>query len=146
VIARVAAAGAVLLAATSCAGDGVVVSPGLPRGGGGAPTLSQLQSSIFTPRCARAGCHAPPMPQQGMDLSAGRTYPSTVGTGSGVDSVELSGFKRILPGHSADSYLYMKVAGDPRIAGDRMPADGTTLSNAEIAAIAAWIDAGAAND
>ena len=39
----------------------------------------------------------------------------------------------------------MKLAGDPRIAGDRMPFGGM-LSAAEIDAVRAWIDAGARDD
>ena len=77
-----------------------------------------------------------------MDLSAGSLYAYTVG----VDSTELSGFKRIAPGNAADSYLHMKISADPRVAGGPMPADGTTLSTAEIQAIGAWIDAGAKNN
>jgi hypothetical protein len=130
-----------LLVSTSCGGDGVL-EPRTPQPPNGAPTLSALQASIFTPRCAVDGCHAPPAPQQGMDLSAGSLYAYTVG----VDATELSGFKRIAPGNAADSYLYMKIAADSRIAGIPMPADGTTLSTAEIQAIGAWIDAGAKDD
>ena len=74
-----------------------------------------------------------------MDLSAGMMFVDTVG----VDATELSGFRRVEPGRAADSYLYMKIAGDPRIAGGPMPADGTTLTAVEIDAVRAWIDAGA---
>jgi hypothetical protein len=126
--------------AASCGGDGVLEPTTPPPSG--APSLASLQASIFTPRCALPTCHAPPAPQQGMDLSAGGFYAYTVG----VDSAELSGFKRVAPGNSADSYLRMKVSADPRIIGSPMPADNTTLSQAEIQAIAAWIDAGAKND
>ena len=73
-----------------------------------------------------------------MDLSAGNTFVYTVG----VNATELSGFKRVASGNAADSYLYMKIAGDPRILGDRMPLGGT-LTPAQIGAVRAWIDAGA---
>ena len=73
-----------------------------------------------------------------MNLSAGNTFAYTVG----VDSTELSGFKRVAPGDAADSYLYMKLAGDPRIVGDRMPFGGVLTAD-EIEAVRAWIDAGA---
>ena len=73
-----------------------------------------------------------------MDLSVGSTFASTVG----VDSTELSGFKRVAPDNAADSYLYMKVAGDPRIVGERMPFGGM-LTAEEIEGVRAWIDAGA---
>lgn len=126
-----------VLAGASCGGDGVLTSVGEPPPDTG-PTLAFVQSTVFTPHCAFSGCHGPPAPEQGMDLSAGMTYASTVG----VDATELSGFERIAPGNAADSYLYMKLAGDPRIAGDRMPFGGT-LTAVEIDAVRAWIEAGA---
>jgi hypothetical protein len=128
---------ALVLSLASCGGDGVVsIVSGPPPDD--APTLSELQSSLFTPRCGVPGCHGPPAPEQGMNLSAGNTFAYTVG----VDSTELSGFKRVAPGDAADSYLYMKLAGDPRIVGDRMPFGGV-LTAEEIEAVGAWIDAGA---
>ena len=126
-----------LLAVTSCGGDGVVSMVGGPPPGG-APTLTSLQTSIFSPKCGIPGCHATPSPEQGMDLTEGHTYAFTVG----VDSNELSGFKRVVPGNPADSYLYMKLAGDPRIVGERMPFGGM-LTAAEIEGVRQWIDAGA---
>ena len=139
-IVRRAATLSFLLVLASCGGDGVL-DPGTRPPDGNAPTLTSLQSSIFTPQCALPGCHAAPFPEQGMDLAAGNVYVYTVG----VDSVELSPYKRIAPGNAVDSYLYMKIAGDPRIIGDRMPLGGL-LTAAEIEAVRAWIDAGAKND
>jgi len=126
-----------VLSVASCGGDGVIDTGGGPPPND-APTLTSLQTTIFTPLCAFSGCHGAPAPEQGMDLSEGKTYVYTVG----VDSVELSRFKRVAPGDASDSYLYMKLAGDPRIAGDRMPFGGM-LTAAEIDAVRAWIDAGA---
>ena len=133
-------AAGIALAAVSCGGDGVIdLGTGPPPGVG--PTLAAIQTSIFTPQCAFAGCHAGPGAQQGLDLSAGTTYAHTVG----VASVELITFDRVAPGNAADSYLYMKIAGDPRIIGDRMPLGGTLTAD-QIDAVRAWIDAGARND
>lgn len=129
-----------LLGVTSCAGDGVVSMVGGPPPSN-APTLTSLQSSIFSPKCAVPGCHTAPAPEQGMDLTEGHTYAFTIG----VDSNELSGFKRVVPGDAADSYLYMKLAGDPRIVGERMPFGGM-LTAAEIESVKQWIDAGAQNN
>ena len=134
--ARAIGTGALLLAAVSCGGDGVVTNAPPPPTG---PTLTSLQSSIFTPKCAIPGCHAAPNPEQGMDLSAGHFYANTVN----VDVVELGGFKRVAPNDAANSYLYMKVTADPRITGAQMPFGGPYLSAAETASIQAWIDAGA---
>jgi hypothetical protein len=128
-----------MLAVAGCAGDGVILPPPEPPPPSG-PTLSFLQSTIFTPQCSFPGCHGAPA-QQGMDLTDGHTYVNTVG----VDAVELQGFKRVDPGHAEDSYLYMKIAGDPRITGDRMP-QGGVLTADEIDAVRAWIDAGAADN
>jgi hypothetical protein len=133
--ARLATAILLTLAAAACGGDGVVSDPPPP---GGAPTLTALQSSVFTPSCAVPGCHAQPSPQQGMDLSAGQTWSYTVG----VDVAELAGYVRVAPGNSTDSYLYMKITADPRIVGEQMPLGGS-LTAAQIAAVRAWIDAGA---
>jgi hypothetical protein len=126
-----------MLLSASCGGDGVV-EPGVAPPVNTGPTLQSLQSSILTPKCAIPGCHVPPGAQQGMDLSAGKTYVYTVG----VDAVEIFGFKRVTRGLAVDSYLYMKIAGDPRTIGERMPLGGT-LTAAEIDAVRAWIDAGA---
>jgi hypothetical protein len=138
--ARLALALGLLLSAASCGGDGVLTDVGGPPPDPG-PTLAVVQATVFTPHCALPPCHALPALEQGMNLSAGQTYVSTVG----VVATELSGFKRVAPGNAADSYLYMKIAGDPRIAGDRMPFGGT-LTAAEIELVRAWIDAGAKNN
>lgn len=76
-----------------------------------------------------------------MDLTAGSTFAYTVG----VDATELSGFKRVVPGHAADSYLYMKLAGDRRIVGERMPFGGMLTAD-ELEGVRQWIDAGALDD
>lgn len=135
--ARTILAASIVMAAAGCGGDGVVTGPAGPPTGG-APTLSQLQTSIFTPKCAIAGCHAGPGAEQGLDLSVGKTYVNTVG----VAVTEAPAYTRVTAGSSADSYLYMKVAADPRIVGAQMPFGGM-LAAAEIDAIGAWIDAGA---
>ena len=124
----------------SCGGDGVLETDTGPPPTS-PPTLTMLQASIFSQRCAVPTCHLAPFPQQGMELIEGMTYGYIVN----VDSNELPAFKRVAPGHSADSYLYMKVSGDPRIVGERMPFGGI-LSDPDIEAIRQWIDAGAKDD
>jgi len=127
----------VMLIAVGCGGDGVLTGPAGPPTGD-APTLTSLQSTIFTPKCAIDGCHTGPAPQQGMNLSAGKTFVNTVG----VDVTELPGYLRVVAGSSSDSYLYMKLVADPRIVGEQMPFGGM-LTSAEIDSVRAWIDAGA---
>jgi len=103
-------------------GCGTVKSPAEPAStdpGVAALTFTQIQTQIFTPVCAKAGCHA-----------AGSS-PS----GSPLD--------RVSPGHPEVSYIILKLRGDPGITGERMPLGGPYLPSAEIDGIAAWIRAGA---
>ena len=104
------------------------------------PTLASIQDNIFTPSCALSGCHAGGAPQMGQNLSAGQAFMNIVN----VASAENSSFMRVKPGDAANSYLYMKITGDARITGARMPLTGGTLSAAKIAAIRDWINGGAA--
>lgn len=129
------------LASLSCGGDGAYSDGGVTNPPPTA-TLSSLQTSIFTPRCAVSGCHVGAGAPEGMDLSAGLTYGNVVNVASG----ELPQFLRVEPGDPVNSYLYMKITGDARIFGARMPFGGPYLSPGEIEAVADWILAGAAND
>lgn len=103
--------------------------------------LASIQANVFTASCALSGCHAGGAPQQGMNLSDGLTVANTVN----VPSAESPTFNRITPGNAVDSYLFMKITGDPRIVGVQMPKGGAALSADKIAAIRDWINAGAAN-
>ncbi len=108
----------------------------------GAPTLTQLQTDIFTPSCAKSGCHAGSSPQQGMNLSAGQTFGNIVA----VASQEAPPLNRVQPGDPDNSYLVQKIEGTASVGG-RMPLDGPPfLSNAQIQSIRAWIAAGAENN
>lgn len=104
-------------------------------------TFSRVQAEIFTPSCALSGCHAGPTPQQGMDLSAGKSYASIVG----VRATE-STRARIAPGDPAGSYLVSKTAGDATITGSRMPLGGPYLSDATQKLLVDWVQRGAPND
>lgn len=121
----------------ACAGDGVldlVTAPGV--------TLTELQNEVFTTRCAIPNCHAGANPPQGMNLSAGQTHANVVN----VPSNELPQYLRIHPGNPTDSYLYMKITGDPRIGGSPMPLTGGPLAADQIEAIRQWIEDGALDD
>lgn len=124
---------------TSCFSDpaGDVLGPGTIQ-----PTLSSIQDNVFTTTCALSGCHAPPAPQQNLNLSAGQAFSHLVG----VASAEQPARSRVAPGDPLESYMFMKVTGDARIAGDPMPLGGTPLSAEQIQAIRGWIEAGAADD
>jgi len=117
--------------------------PTAPDGGTPDPTatLSRLQAEVFSPACARPGCHASAAPQLGLDLSPGRTYSMVVG----VRSVQGATLNRVEPFDPDASYLVKKVRGDADITGSRMP-QGGALTADEIRLIVDWVRRGAPND
>jgi hypothetical protein len=115
--------------------------PGGP--GGSALSFSQIQSQIFTPSCAKAGCHAASSAAGQMVLAAGQSYAQIVGR----PAPENTQLDLVKPGAPESSYLLKKVRGDADIAGSRMPLDGPPfLSSQQIAGIEGWISAGAPNN
>jgi hypothetical protein len=130
------------------AGCGTVKTPTEPPadGPGGVPafTFTQIQTQIFTPTCAKSGCHAASTGgQQGLVLDSGVSYGLLVNH----PATENSTLDRVEPGAPERSYLILKLRGDPSITGDRMPQDGPPyLSTDQIEGIAAWIRAGAPNN
>lgn len=117
--------------------------PEEPGVGGPAPTFSSIQAEIFTPTCAKAGCHSVASASGGLVLTAGRSYGEIVNRPStGQGSLD-----RIEPGDPGRSYLIKKLRGDPDITGDRMPLDQPGgLPQEQIDGIIAWVQAGAPND
>jgi Fibronectin type III domain len=119
---------------------------------------------IFTHDCGVVGCHVPGSPTGGLILAPGFAYAQLVG----VVAPELSGITLdggvvyyADPASLSTSYLFIKTsastfasvkaglpaAQQPRM-GTIMPATatGSTLSPAEVSAIASWIQQGAANN
>ncbi len=108
-----------------------------------APTLTDLQTSIFDVSCAVAGCHVGPNALMGLDLSAGASYENLVN----VPSVGSRGLLLVEPGEPDSSYLVAKIEGSALIGGSlRMPIGRDPLSAEQIEAVRAWIEAGAEND
>lgn len=105
-----------------------------------APTLAQLQASVFGARCS--GCHTGggvALPAS-MNLStASATHAALVG----VASVEVPSLQRVNPGNPNNSYVIHKLEGTHTV-GDRMPQGGPFLDTATINQVRAWITAGAA--
>ncbi|HEY0784042.1 MAG TPA: hypothetical protein VGE98_16410, partial [Thermoanaerobaculia bacterium] len=125
---------------------GKVKSPTEPPAGGTggqAFTFSQVQSQIFTPNCAKAGCHTSVSQTGGMVLEAGKAYAQIVGHPAN----ENPSLNRITPGDPERSYLVKKIRGDADIAGQRMPQDGPPyLTQAQIDGVISWVKAGAPNN
>ena len=141
---RAPEAAALGLLALLLAGCGTVKSPTepaqAPGGNGAAFTFSQIQAQIFTPTCAKSGCHAASTAQEGLILDAGRSYSLLVGH----PATENSALNRVQPGSPEQSYIILKLRGDPSISGQRMPQDGPPFLTAEqIDGIAGWIREGA---
>lgn len=134
-----------LAAALAAAGCGTVKSPTEPLPGGGGPafSFSRIQAEIFTPTCAKAGCHDAAAASGGMVLEAGRAY------GEIVDrhSTESASLDRVEPGDPERSYLIKKLRGDPDITGAQMPLDRPgSLTREQMDGLIGWIRAGAPND
>ena len=105
-------------------------------------TFTQIQTQIFTPICAKAGCHAAGSSPSGLVLEAGQSYGNLVNH----PAAENSTLDRVEPGNPDRSYIILKLRGDPSITGERMPFGGPYLSSEQIEGIAAWIRAGAPNN
>jgi hypothetical protein len=106
------------------------------------PTLTSIQRNVFTPTCAVAGCHTGPTGPNlpgGMNLNSDNaSFASLVN----VPSLQDPQLLRIAPGDADASYLIRKLEGTADT-GATMPAGGTPLDPATIAAIRQWIDDGA---
>jgi hypothetical protein len=133
-----------LAAVTACGGK--VRSPTEPAAGGpGAQafTFTQIQAGIFSPSCAKSGCHTSAAASGGLVLEAGQAYANIVGRPAQEDPQ----LDYVRPGNPEGSYLLKKLRGDADISGSRMPRDGPPfLTPQQIAGLAAWIQAGAPNN
>ena len=134
-----------LVAALLLAACGDVKSPTEPLEGpeGQAFTFAQVQGQVFTPNCAKAGCHTAAAASGGLVLEAGRSYGEIVNR----PAVGNASLDRIEPGSPERSYLIKKLRGDPDITGARMPLDNPgSLTQEQMDGIVGWILAGALND
>ncbi|HMQ15893.1 MAG TPA: hypothetical protein PKC49_07965, partial [Phycisphaerae bacterium] len=125
------------LAGTGCPNSNA--DPNDPNDGPSASFATDIVP-ILTAHCA--GCHSPggfAFTFITMDLRAANAYQDLVG----VASVQASGRVRIVPGDAAASYLIEKVTQDQPQVGARMPLNRDPLSDADIARLREWIDAGA---
>jgi hypothetical protein len=105
----------------------------------GVMTLEQIQSEVFTPRCAI--CHTGTGNELpfSMNLSStGASFDALVN----VPSEQVSTLLRVHPGNPDDSYLIHKLEGTQDV-GDRMPQGGPFLDPSVIEGIRGWIADGA---
>jgi hypothetical protein len=132
-----------LLLSVACGSVKTPTEPSDGGTGGKAFTFARVQAEIFTPNCAKAGCHTSVTATGGMVLEAGKSYAQIVDR----PALENPSFNRITPGNAERSYLVKKIRGDSDIAGQRMPQDGPPyLTQAQIDGLISWVQAGARND
>ena len=111
------------------------------------PTFASIQRDVFettdsSGRTSCVSCHTNTgrVPAGGLNLNHDAAYDQLVNAGA----VERAGAKRVAPGDSANSYLYLKLIGASGIVGRRMPQNGPPyLSDGQILIIQRWIDTGA---
>ena len=109
-----------------------------------AATLEVIQATIFSPRCAIPTCHDAAIASGGLALIDAQTsHDNLVGVDPMIEAARLAGMKRVDPSHPDNSFLLTKLTGPPLGQGSRMPLTGDPLSDAEIALIRTWIEAGA---
>lgn len=110
-----------------------------------AVTLTALQATVFTPRCANRFCHAGARPAEGLSLVAGQSWAMTVNRPSN----QATSLLRVAPFDPTGSYLMLKVLGQYRLvdggSGNPMP-PGLPLSISQRAQIHDWICRGAPDD
>ena len=105
-----------------------------------------IQENIFSGpgpigSCAASSCHGTQNPQETLELSSATVSAENL---IDVESVQVPGKDRVVPGDVNASYLYNKVTGEGTAPGtQRMPFGGIPLCEEKIAAIEAWIAAGA---
>ncbi|MCP4203827.1 MAG: hypothetical protein GY769_18055 [bacterium] len=109
--------------------------------GNAATTLSGIQVSVFSGRCAVSGCHDSATAEQGLILEPGESFGRLVN----VSAVQFPPDRRVRPGDPGRSYLVKKLRGSAPIGG-RMPLGGPFLTDAELAGVIEWIENGAADN
>ncbi len=113
--------------------------PPPPPGTGFNPVFSEIQSNVFTPSCATAGCHSGANPPANLNLEAANSYAMLVGIASDQDG----GIQRVNPGSPDLSYLIRKLENIGGVG--VMPPSGM-LAQPVIDTIRQWITAGALDD
>jgi hypothetical protein len=116
-----------------------------------APLFSELNRDVLAKRCTFA-CHSGgEFAAAGLDMS-GDTH-SALLQGPPIDpTCAALGLARIVPGKPDESLLYLKIVAKTRGSqppcGESMPsgANKAALSEDEVAAVRAWIEAGARDD
>ncbi|MBK6683782.1 MAG: hypothetical protein IPG45_04860 [Deltaproteobacteria bacterium] len=103
------------------------------------PTLSSLRDEVFLPLCS--SCHSGTLAPEGLALDLAPTE-LLARLGQPAHGSP-SGMPLIAGGRRGGSFLYLKVFLETPLAGVQMPKDAPALSDCQVEALGAWIDAGA---
>jgi hypothetical protein len=97
--------------------------------------------AFFGRTCGGSGCHVgEARPAAGLDLTKGKAYASLVDK----PSTQVPAKQLVAPGAPAQSYLLCKLeANCPERVGVRMPKGANGVEETDLAAVRAWIEAGA---
>lgn len=106
-----------------------------------AANFSEIQTNIFTPTCAVAGCHTGAGAPQGLRLDEANSFALLVA----VASSEAPAIQRVAPGDPDNSYLIQKLEGTAS-SGAQMPFGRTPLAQSTIDIVRQWITDGAIDD
>jgi hypothetical protein len=105
-----------------------------------AATFAEIQTNVFTPSCATAGCHDAGTAAAALNLEAANSYAELVGIASDQDA----GILRVAPNDAINSYLIQKMEGTAAT-GAVMPPGGA-LAQPTIDIVRQWISDGAMDD
>ena len=104
--------------------------------------LAWIESAVFAPSCALAGCHRSPATSAGhLVLDSGLSRAQMINTAS----TSATSWMRVVPGDPGRSYLLvaMGAASGPKPSDGLMPLGTRPLCTAKLDAIRRWIEAGA---
>lgn len=136
------ACGAPIVVGTTASADtsavGGAVLPALATTPAGADFKS-IYTNVLAP-CATA-CHKPGGTYALLDLSSETVAYTAIVNKAGPATCAAAG-SLVVPNSCGTSVLYSKLSATPEC-GTRMPQGGTPVSDANMAALCAWIDAGA---
>lgn len=105
-----------------------------------------IQASVFNGSCAFTGCHGATGAQQAnLELSSvAISAQDLIGvTSEQVPASSQTGIPRVDPSNSSNSYIMNKLLGTDMQAETLQMPIGGTLCEEKVAAVRAWIDAGA---
>ncbi len=106
-------------------------------------TLNEIQSTIFTPKCATLFCHDSNGRNGNLVLEPATSFDQLVGVNPSLTAARNAGLLRVAPGDGARSFLMTKLLGPPPTMGSPMPLGSLPLSDEEIDLIRRWILGGA---